>query len=144
MDKREEAVVVAGRIDVSAVQGVMYFMRWVEFGMGIAWHPDDPAKDIVNADGERLFTDAEAELMDAKWDKCFATCSLTLEDIYALALRVAQERVERHINVPRVTDAGLIEYTFTCVKCGEEFDGDQVWLDSLGDDEPIMCGVCQP
>lgn len=35
-------------------------------------------------------------------------------------------------------------FSLVCTECGESFDADQVWLDSLDDDEPIRCGVCQP
>ena len=77
---------VACAINTSTSDGVHIFLAYVDRELIGGWHPDTPAGDMVTVDMRPVFTQAQADALDAKWSEVFASCDALGLDIYECAL----------------------------------------------------------
>ena len=78
--------------EIQTMQDVEQFLQYViepnGLALGMGFHPDDDFSDYMKDNGEKLFSDNEANTFNVMTSKCFNVCEKQSADIYALALNI--------------------------------------------------------
>lgn len=78
--------------ETQTMQDVEQFLQYAiepnGLALGMEFHPDNNFPDYMKGNGERLFSDNEAKILNEMSSKCFDICKKQNADIYAFALNI--------------------------------------------------------
>ena len=78
--------------EIQTMQDVEQFLRYViepnGLALGMGFHPDDDFSDYMKENGEKMFSNDDAKILNIMTSKCFDICEKQNTDIYALALSI--------------------------------------------------------
>jgi hypothetical protein len=70
------------QITINTIKDVQDFCQFLYDEYDLAFHPDDPFDQYINAQGLDLFTKEEADYLDSVMQKCFDVCERADTNIY--------------------------------------------------------------
>ena len=71
---------------ITTEKEVKGYFRLLWKDLGLSFHPDDPFELFIDDNGERVFDDEAATILDARMDECFEVCEKANVDIYSICL----------------------------------------------------------
>ena len=71
---------------ITTEKEVKGYFRLLWKDLGPSFHPDDPFELFIDDNGERVFDDESASILDARMDECFEVCEKANVDIYSICL----------------------------------------------------------
>ncbi len=71
---------------ITTEKEVKGYFRLLWKDLGLSFHPDDPFELFIDDNGERVFDDVTASILDARMDECFEVCEKANVDIYSICL----------------------------------------------------------
>ncbi len=69
---------------ITTEKEVKGYFRLLWKDLGLSFHPDDPFELFIDDNGERVFDDEAAAILDARMDECFEVCEKANVDIYSI------------------------------------------------------------
>ena len=76
---------------VEKIEDVKVFLSTVIKGkLGLSFHPDDPFDGYRYENGERVFSDKEAESLQKTFDVCWNVCDQEAIDLYEIAWEITE------------------------------------------------------
>ena len=69
---------------ITTEKEVKGYFRLLWKDLGLSFHPDDPFELCIDDNGERVFDDESASILDARMDECFEVCEKANVDIYSI------------------------------------------------------------
>lgn len=74
--------------EISTVEDVEQFVKFIYEDLNINFHPDDDFKDYIkDVTKERIFSEADANMYNNLVDECFNVCEKKDVDFYEIALK---------------------------------------------------------
>ena len=74
--------------EISTVENVEKFVKFIYEDLNINFHPDDDFKDYIkDVTKEKIFNEADANMYNNLVDECFNVCEKNDVDFYEIALK---------------------------------------------------------
>ena len=71
---------------ITTEKEVKGYFRLLWKDLGLSFHPDDPFELFIDDNGERVFDDEAAAILDTRMDECFEVCEKANVDIYSIGM----------------------------------------------------------
>ncbi|MFA6057882.1 MAG: hypothetical protein WC756_06775 [Taibaiella sp.] len=83
------------QITINTIKDVQDFCQFLYDEYDLAFHPDDPFDQYINAQGLDLFTKEEADYLDSVMQKCFDVCEQANTNVYDVMEPIQQKEFKK-------------------------------------------------